>query len=101
MSYFLWSSSPDDELINLAVEEKLKDPAVLEKQVRRMLANSKSEALATNFGGQWLHLQNLKDVQPDAYIYPNFDRNLAESMRRETGCSSPALFAKTATSSAC
>jgi mono/diheme cytochrome c family protein len=84
LSYFLWSSSPDDELINLAVEEKLKDPAVLEKQVRRMLANSKSEALATNFGGQWLHLQNLKDVQPDAYIYPNFDKNLAESMRRET-----------------
>jgi hypothetical protein len=84
LSYFLWSSAPDEELINLAVDEKLKDPAVLEKQVRRMLANSKSEALATNFGGQWLHLQNLKDVQPDAYIYPNFDRNLAESMRRET-----------------
>jgi hypothetical protein len=84
LSYFLWSSAPDEELINLAVDEKLKDPAVLEKQVRRMLANSKSEALATNFGGQWLHLQNLKDVQPDAYIYPNFDKNLAESMRRET-----------------
>jgi len=49
-----------------------------------MLSSPKSEALATNFGGQWLHLQNLKDVQPDAYIYPNFDKNLAESMRRET-----------------
>jgi hypothetical protein len=84
LSYFLWSSAPDDELITLASERKLQDPAVLEQQVRRMLADPKAEALAANFAGQWLHLQNLKDAQPDAFLYPNFDRNLVESMRRET-----------------
>ena len=72
------------ELITLASQGKLQDPAVLEQQVRRMLADPKSEALATNFAGQWLYLQNLKDVQPDAFLFPNFDENLAESMRRET-----------------
>jgi cytochrome c551/c552 len=84
LSYFLWSSAPDDELITLASEAKLGDPAVLEQQVRRMLADPKAEALAANFAGQWLHLQNLKDAQPDAFQFPNFDRNLVESMRRET-----------------
>jgi hypothetical protein len=84
LSYFLWSSSPDAELIALAGEGKLKDPAVLEKQVRRMLADPRAETLATNFAGQWLHLQNLKDAQPDAFLYPNFNKNLIESMRRET-----------------
>jgi len=84
LSYFLWSSAPDDALIALASEGKLKDPAVLEKQVRRMLADPKSEALATNFAGEWLHLQNLKDFSPDLFLYPNFDRGLAQSMRRET-----------------
>jgi hypothetical protein len=84
LSYFLWSSAPDEQLIALASQEKLKDPAMLEKQVRRMLADPRSEALATNFAAEWLHLQNLKDVQPDAYLYPNFTRNLAQSMRRET-----------------
>ena len=84
LSFFLWSSAPDDELITLASQGKLKNPAVLEQQVRRMLADSKSEAMALNFAAQWLHLQNLKDVQPDAFLFPNFDRNLVESMRRET-----------------
>lgn len=84
LSYFLWSSAPDEELLNVATQGKLRDTAVLERQVRRMLADRRSEALATRFAGQWLHLQNLKDVQPDAFLYPNFDRNLAQSMRRET-----------------
>ena len=84
LSYFLWSSSPDDALITLAGQGKLRDPAVLEQQVRRMLADPKSEALSTGFASQWLQLQNLKDVQPDAFLYPNFNRNLADSMRRET-----------------
>jgi hypothetical protein len=84
LSYFLWSSSPDEELIALASQGKLSDRAILEKQVRRMLADPKAEALSTNFAYEWLHLQNMRDVQPDAYQYPNFDRNLADSMVRET-----------------
>jgi hypothetical protein len=84
LSYFLWSSAPDDQLITLAGQGKLKDPAVLEQQMRRMLADPRSEALSTVFAAQWLQLQNLRDVQPDAFLYPNFDRNLADSMRRET-----------------
>jgi hypothetical protein len=84
LSYFLWSSAPDEQLITVASQGRLRDPAVLEKQVRRMLADPRSEALATNFAAEWLHLQNLKDVQPDAYLYPNFTKNLAQSMRRET-----------------
>jgi len=84
LSYFLWSSAPDDQLITLASQGKLKDPALLEGQVRRMLADRRSEALSTVFAAQWLQLQNLRDVQPDAFLYPNFDRNLADSMRRET-----------------
>jgi len=84
LSYFLWSGAPDDQLITLASQGKLKDPAMLEQQVRRMLADPRSEALSTVFAAQWLQLQNLRDVQPDAFLYPNFDRNLADSMRRET-----------------
>jgi hypothetical protein len=84
LSYFLWSAAPDDQLITAASQGKLKDPAVLEKQVRRMLADVRSEALTTNFAGQWLHLQNLKDANPDLFLYPNFDKGLSQSMRRET-----------------
>jgi hypothetical protein len=84
LSYFLWSSAPDEELIALASERKLRERPVLEQQVRRMLADPKSEALSTNFATEWLHLQNLKDAQPDAYLYPNYDANLGQSMRRET-----------------
>ena len=83
LSYFLWSSAPDDKLITAASQGKLKDPAVLEQQVRRMLADPRSEALATNFADQWLHLQNLRDANPDLYLFPNFDRTLSDSMRRE------------------
>jgi hypothetical protein len=85
LSYFLWSSAPDDELLNLAVEGKLKDKSILRQQVVRMIADRRSEALAQNFAGQWLYLRNLRDAQPDVFTYPDFDDNLLQSMRRETG----------------
>jgi hypothetical protein len=84
LSYFLWSGAPDEQLLTLASQGRLKDPLVLERQVRRMLADPRSESLATIFAGEWLHLQNLKDANPDLYLYPNFDKTLALSMRRET-----------------
>jgi hypothetical protein len=84
LSYFLWSSGPDDELIALAGQNKLHDRAVLQQQVRRMLGDWKSEALTKNFASQWLHLQNLKGVTADLYIYQNFDKSVTDSMRRET-----------------
>jgi hypothetical protein len=84
LSYFLWSSGPDDELITVASQGKLHEPQMLERQTRRMLADPKSEALSKIFAAEWFNLQNLQDVQPDAFLYPNFDRNLADSMRRET-----------------
>ncbi|MGI8743429.1 MAG: DUF1592 domain-containing protein [Bryobacteraceae bacterium] len=84
LSYFLWSSAPDDQLITVASQGKLRDPAVFERQVRRLLADPRSEALTTNFAGEWLHLQNLKGVNPDLFLYPNFDKTLSQSMRRET-----------------
>jgi len=80
----LWSSAPDDQLITVASQGKLRDPAVFERQVRRLLADPRSEALTTNFAGEWLHLQNLKGVNPDLFLYPNFDKTLSQSMRRET-----------------
>ncbi len=84
LSYFLWSSAPDDQLITLASQQKLRDPLVLEKQVRRMLADPRSATLATTFAGEWLHLQNLRDASPDLFLFPDFDRNLSQSMVRET-----------------
>ena len=84
LSFFLWSSAPDDALLTVAAQGRLHDPVVLETQVKRMLADPRSEALAASFAGQWLHLQNLKDANPDLYLFPNFDRTLAQSMRRET-----------------
>jgi hypothetical protein len=84
LSFFLWSSTPDEELVTLAAAKKLSAAATLERQVRRMLKDPKSEALALNFASYWLHLQNLKDLRPDSYQYPDFDANLAKSMARET-----------------
>jgi hypothetical protein len=84
LSYFLWSSAPDDELITAATQNRLHRPDVLERETRRMLADAKAEALATNFASEWLHLQNLKEVDPDGVMFPNFTRNLALSMLRET-----------------
>ena len=84
LSYFLWSSAPDDRLLTLAAAGHLHEPKQLEAETRRMLADPRSEALITNFAGQWLYLRNLKSVQPDIFTYPNFDDNLLDSMRRET-----------------
>ncbi len=84
LSFFLWSSVPDDELLNLAAQGKLKDHAVLEQQVKRMLADPKSQALVSNFAGQWLYLRNLQNVSPNQDDFPNFDDNLRQAMRRET-----------------
>jgi len=84
LSFFLWSSIPDDELLDLAIAGKLKEPAVLEKQVRRMLADPRSEALVNNFADQWLYLRNLENIIPDARLFPDYDDNLRQAMRRET-----------------
>ncbi|HKE84177.1 MAG TPA: DUF1592 domain-containing protein [Vicinamibacterales bacterium] len=84
LSFFLWSSLPDDELVDLAAKKKLSDPATLEQQVRRMLADSRSSALVSNFAGQWLHLRNIRSVQPNSDEFPDFDDNLRQAFRRET-----------------
>ena len=84
LSFFLWSSQADEELLSLASAGKLREAGMLEKQVRRMLADPKASSLSSHFARQWLHLQNLDEVSPDPYIYQNFDRTLAESMQRET-----------------
>ena len=84
LSHFLWSSAPDGELITVAGEGRLKDSAVFDQQVRRMLADSRAESLATDFLVQWLLLRSLRDALPDVYLYPDSDENLFESMRRET-----------------
>lgn len=84
LSFFLWSSIPDDELLGLASQGKLRDPAVLEQQTRRMLADPKARALATNFAGQWLHLRNVRNANPDGREFRNFDDNLRQAFVRET-----------------
>ena len=84
LSFFLWSSIPDDELLDIAADGRLRDPGVLGAQVRRMLADPRAAALARNFGGQWLYIRNLRAVDPDASAYPDFDDNLREAFQRET-----------------
>lgn len=84
LSFFLWSSIPDDELLTVAQQGKLDDPDVLQQQVRRMLADSKSKALITNFAGQWLYLRNLDRVTPDPDAFPEFDDGLRDAFRQET-----------------
>ena len=84
LSFFLWSSLPDDELIELASKGRLGQPAVLEQQVRRMLADARAEALVTNFAQQLLYLRNLPATSPDGVFYPNWDDELRQSMRRES-----------------
>jgi len=83
LSFFIWSSMPDDELLTLAEQGRLSDPVVLEKQVRRMVADPKSKDLIGNFAGQWLNLRALDTVQPNPGIYPDFDDNLRSAFRRE------------------
>lgn len=84
LSFFLWSSPPDDELLTLAAEGKLHDHAVLEQQVRRMLVDRRADALIENFASQWLFLRNLKNFSPDLQTFPDFDDNLREAMGEET-----------------
>jgi hypothetical protein len=84
LSFFVWSSVPDDELMTLAVQGKLKDPAVLAKQVRRMLKDQRSKELVNNFAGQWLYLRNLQSVIPAAEEFPDYDDNLRQAFRQET-----------------
>jgi hypothetical protein len=83
LSFFLWSTNPDDELVRVATLGRLKDPVVLEQQVRRMLKDPKAEALATNFAGQWLNLRGLQADSPLPMLYPDFDDPLRQAMRRE------------------
>src|SRR5262249_46059388 len=84
LSYFLWGTPPDQELLTIASQNKLSAPGMLEKQARRMLADTRADALGTRFAAQWLRLQDVDKVHPDPNYYPNFDDNLAELMRRET-----------------
>ncbi len=84
LSFFLWSSIPDDELLDLATRGELSKPEVLEVQVRRMLADPRSSNLVSNFASQWLHLRNLDSITPDLRLFPDFDDNLRQSFRRET-----------------
>jgi hypothetical protein len=84
LSFFLWSSIPDDELLDAAIAGKLSRPEELEKQTRRMLADRRSFNLATNFAGQWLRLRNLDAVVPNARLFPDFDDNLRQAFKQET-----------------
>ena len=84
LSFFLWSSIPDDELLDLAARGQLKAPAILEQQVARMLRDARSHALVDNFFGQWLLLRNMRTVAPDPDAFLDFDENLREAMERET-----------------
>ena len=84
LSFFLWSSIPDDELLATAERGELHKPNVLEKQVRRMLADERALSLVRNFGEQWLHLRNLESSTPDLRLFPEFDDNLRQAFRRET-----------------
>ena len=84
LSFFVWSSIPDDQLLDLAEQGKLKDPAVLQQQVQRMLDDPKSQALVDNFAGQWLYLRNLQLSRPDPDAFPDFDDTLRQAFRTET-----------------
>ena len=84
LSFFLWSSIPDEELVDLAARGALRDAGVLERQVRRMLDAPRARALVENFAGQWLYLRNLRSTAPDATRFPEFDDNLRQALRQET-----------------
>ncbi len=84
LSFFLWATVPDDELLGVAAAGRLSDPEELQRQVERLLADPRSEALATRFAAQWLRLQDLDNIHPDVRFYPDFDERLRASMRRET-----------------
>ena len=83
LSFFLWSSIPDEELLRIAQEGRLSQPATLRDQMRRMLADSRSSAFVNNFAGQWLHLRNLRSITPNSDLFPDFDDNLRQAFQRE------------------
>ena len=84
LSFFLWSSIPDDELLNLAIAGRLRRPGVLDAQVKRMIADPRADGMMTAFTGQWLQLRNLDKVTPDVLLFPDFDDNVRQALRRET-----------------
>jgi cytochrome c551/c552 len=84
LSFFLWSTVPDDELLAIATQGKLHETAILEKQVQRMMADPRSDAMVSNFAAQWLQLRNLKGVVPDPDVFPDFDDNLRQAFVKET-----------------
>lgn len=84
LSFFLWSSIPDDELLRVAEQGRLSDPEVLEQQTRRLLADGRSRSLVENFANQWLYLRNLSSIIPNHRLFPDFDDNLRQAFRRET-----------------
>jgi hypothetical protein len=84
LSFFLWGTLPDSQLLTLGEQKKLSDKKILEREVRRMLADPRSEALSTRFAAQWLRLQDIEKVHPDAFLFPDFNLQLAHSMQRET-----------------
>ena len=92
LSYFLWSSMPDDELLGLAEAGKLRAPGVLDAQIKRMLADSRSDALSENFAGQWLELRNLDVVKPDPQKFPEWSPELREAMKTETSMFFDSIF---------
>ena len=96
LSFFLWSSIPDDELLTLAEQRKLSEPKTLEAQVRRMLADPRSKTLTTNFAFQWLRVRDTAALDPDPYAYPAFDRRCAPRSAARWSCSSTACSVTTA-----
>jgi len=84
LSFFLWSSIPDDELLNVAAQGKLKEPVVLEQQVRRMLADPRAQSLVTNFAAQWLYLRDVEAKRPDEILYPDYDEQLRSAFVEES-----------------
>ena len=84
LSFFLWSSIPDDQLLDLAEHGKLGDPATLDQQVRRMLADPRAQSLVSNFAGQWLYLRNVQKVWPNPDLFPDFDANLRDAFQKES-----------------
>jgi hypothetical protein len=83
LSFFLWSSIPDDELLDLAIQGKLHDPAVLQRETRRMIADPRSQAFTENFAGQWLSLRRLQDIVPDPFLFPDYGDTLALAFQKE------------------
>jgi hypothetical protein len=99
LSFFLWSSIPDDALLDLASRGQLRNPAVLEREVRRMIADRKADSFIRNFSGQWLHTRNLRTVTPNHDEFPDFDDTMPS--RARPSCSSRASCVATAAPSSC